>query len=48
MVDQFYNGLKDLNIGVIWSLKGDIKLPPENDNFYISPWCPQPEILAHP
>ena len=44
--------MKALGVKVIWSLKlkddqKDIKLP-EDKNFYIKPWQPQLEVLAHP
>lgn len=34
---------------MVWSLKKEYKLPEEgNDNFWVRPWIPQIEVLAHP
>lgn len=46
-VDTVYFGLKKLGCKVIWSLK-NFELPEENPNFWVRPWIPQVEILAHP
>ena len=47
-VDAIYNGLKKLGCKVIWSLK-DFKTPNDEDpDFWIRPWVPQVELLAHP
>jgi len=42
-----YDGLKKVGCRVVWSLKGR-KLPEEDPNFWVSPWVPQIELLAHP
>ena len=42
-----YDGLKKVGCRVVWSLKGR-KLPEEDPNFWVSPWVPQVELLAHP
>ena len=49
-VDAFYHGCKNLGCKVIWSIKQtDLVKSFENDpNFWISPWVPQAELLAHP
>ena len=50
-IDVMYEGLKKLkDTRVIWSLRntGDLKKPEGNENFWISDWVPQIEILSHP
>lgn len=47
-ITTIYDGLKKLGCKVLWSLRGDFKLPEENKNFWISPWIPQIEALSHP
>ena len=47
-----HNGLKDVGCKVVWSLK-DKWLPlleetPNPDKFWVRPWIPQIEVLAHP
>ena len=42
-IDTIYQGLKQMGIKVVWSLRlkekqTDVKLPEENPNFYIKPW----------
>jgi len=47
-VKALYHGLKKLGVKVVWSLK-DFEIPvPEDPNFYVKPWIPQIEVLAHP
>jgi len=48
-VDVLYNGLKEMGYKVVWSMKNPEFLPVQDDpDFYISPWVPQVELLAHP
>ena len=42
-----FEGLKKVGCRVIWSLK-DKKLPREDPDFWVKPWVPQLELLAHP
>jgi len=42
-----FDGLKKVGCRVIWSLK-DKKLPNEDPDFWVKPWVPQVELLAHP
>ena len=41
-IDVMYEGLKQLNCKVIWSLRNveELKKPEENENFWISSWIP--------
>ena len=50
-IDAIYNGLKKVGCKVVWSLsdKLDCKIPDDKDpNFWVRPWIPQVEVLAHP
>jgi UDP:flavonoid glycosyltransferase YjiC (YdhE family) len=47
-VKALYHGLKKLGVKVVWSLK-DFEIPvPDDPDFYVRPWIPQIEVLAHP
>ena len=47
-IDALFHGLKKLGAKVVWSIK-DFKTPDDNDpDFWIRPWVPQIELLAHP
>mmetsp|Transcript_13813 Transcript_13813/g.23561 ORF Transcript_13813/g.23561 Transcript_13813/m.23561 type:complete len:237 (+) Transcript_13813:108-818(+) len=48
-VDAIFNGLKRLDVRVIWSLNNPDLLPTQNDPaFFTREWLPQAQILAHP
>lgn len=47
-VKAMYDGLKKVGCKVVWSLR-DFKIPDENDpDFWVRPWVPQIEVMAHP
>mmetsp|Transcript_4808 Transcript_4808/g.8245 ORF Transcript_4808/g.8245 Transcript_4808/m.8245 type:complete len:333 (+) Transcript_4808:479-1477(+) len=49
-VDALYNGLKNLPVRVIWSLKQIelFKSYEKDPDFWVRKWIPQPELLMHP
>lgn len=48
-IDALYYGLKKLGCRVVWSIKKEFHLPVEDDpDFWVQPWVPQVELLAHP
>ena len=47
-IDALYNGLKKLDIKVVWSLKGAQIPKPDDPDFWVKDWIPQVEVLNHP
>lgn len=47
-IDALYEGVKRLGYRVIWSLRGIEWNHKDDPDWWVSPWCPQMEILAHP
>ena len=43
-IDFLYEGLKKMDIAVIWSMK-EGNIPEENPNFFVRKWLPQWDIL---
>lgn len=43
-----YNGLKKTGFKVVWSIRGFEMPEQDNENFWVSSWVPQIEVLAHP
>ena len=48
-IHAIYDGLKKVGCRVIWSLKDEFQIPQKDDpDFWVRPWIPQIEVLAHP
>ncbi len=47
-VEALYYCLKTIGVRVVWSMK-DLQIPVTDDpDFWVRPWIPQVEVLAHP